>query len=103
MGATQNLLLTVENAETGQRGFVITGDPAFLEPYLRAAHTTIPQELSSLEHLGQDNEQQRQRAAHLRQLLKLDFGHLNRWLPASQYGSNQQAARFNKVRSAQRP
>lgn len=30
MSATDQLLLRMEDAETAQRGFVITGDPAFL-------------------------------------------------------------------------
>jgi signal transduction histidine kinase/DNA-binding response OmpR family regulator len=50
---TENLLLHVEtilsilkDAETGQRGFVITGDEAYLEPYNRAV-SEIRKELAS--------------------------------------------------------
>jgi len=31
-----SLLSTMKDAETGQRGYVITGDPSFLEPYTKA-------------------------------------------------------------------
>ncbi len=33
VNALERLLSTLKDAETGQRGFVITGDPKFLEPY----------------------------------------------------------------------
>jgi CHASE3 domain sensor protein len=34
----QAILSTLQDAETGERGFVITGDPTFRQPYERAAH-----------------------------------------------------------------
>ena len=41
------LLLTVTDAETGQRGYLLTGDSAYLAPYRRALET-IPNELTFL-------------------------------------------------------
>ena len=32
----ENILSTMKDAETGQRGFVITGDESYLEPYSHA-------------------------------------------------------------------
>jgi signal transduction histidine kinase len=43
----QNLLLTVRTAEDGQRGYVIAGQQAYLQPYL-AAQKEIPVELAAI-------------------------------------------------------
>jgi PAS domain S-box-containing protein len=34
--AMDDLLITIQNAETGQRGYILTGDDAYLEPFRRA-------------------------------------------------------------------
>ncbi len=53
------LLSQVKDAETGQRGFVLTGDEAFLEPYT-AAMTAIPASLRELRALAAgDGEESR--------------------------------------------
>jgi len=44
---TNSLLLAVTDAETGQRGFILTGDPTYLAPY-QQARETIPREFKSL-------------------------------------------------------
>jgi CHASE3 domain sensor protein len=45
--STQNLLLDLSDADTGQRGFLLTGDAQYLEPYHRAVQT-IPIEVARL-------------------------------------------------------
>jgi PAS domain S-box-containing protein len=45
--ATNRLLSSVKDAETGQRGFLVTGQENYLEPYY-AALLRIPQELTEL-------------------------------------------------------
>jgi signal transduction histidine kinase len=47
LSSTQTVLLGLDDAETGQRGFLLTGDDQYLEPYKRAVHT-IPIELKRL-------------------------------------------------------
>jgi PAS domain S-box-containing protein len=47
---TQKVLSLLQDAETGQRGYMITGDDAFLGPYLVATNE-IPDALSELEAL----------------------------------------------------
>jgi methyl-accepting chemotaxis protein len=47
------LLSLLKDAETGQRGYVITGDDAFLEPY-RAASVALPATLKELRRLTTD-------------------------------------------------
>ena len=44
----EKLLTELETAETGQRGYLITGDPAYLEPYNRVA-ARLPGELQAAE------------------------------------------------------
>jgi methyl-accepting chemotaxis protein len=45
----QQVTITLLNAETGQRGFIITGDERYLEPYL-AANISLDAELDDLQH-----------------------------------------------------
>ena len=44
---SEELLSTLKDAETGQRGFIITGDEKYLEPY-NVALARLPEELASL-------------------------------------------------------
>ena len=53
-----NLLSAVKDAETGERGFIITGDKRYLEPYLASLHL-IEEHLSSLGRLTADDARQR--------------------------------------------
>ncbi|HEV8129443.1 MAG TPA: CHASE3 domain-containing protein [Candidatus Eisenbacteria bacterium] len=55
------------DAETGQRGFLLTGDPMYLEPYTTAAGS-LRTEIDSLRMLTSDNPRQRERTARLRTL-----------------------------------
>lgn len=48
---TENLLSTMKDAETGQRGFLLTGDDQYLAPY-NVAVTAAPKELSQLRALS---------------------------------------------------
>jgi methyl-accepting chemotaxis protein len=45
--SVERLFLTLVDAETGQRGFLLTGEDRYLEPYSRAIQS-IPVELSQL-------------------------------------------------------
>jgi CHASE3 domain sensor protein len=78
MDATRDLLLAAEDAETGQRGFVITGDDSFLSPYIRASERTIPERLSAMETMLRDDPAQLGRVSVLRQLLGEKFEELRR-------------------------
>lgn len=48
--AAHDLLLSLVDAETGQRGFLLSGRPEFLDPYIRA-EVVAPEEMRELEHL----------------------------------------------------
>ena len=50
----------LKDAETAQRGFVITGNEDFLEPY-RGAQTSLPNMIKDLRELTADNAVQQHR------------------------------------------
>ncbi|WP_077035559.1 methyl-accepting chemotaxis protein [Pelomonas sp. KK5] len=52
-----DLLSALKDAETGQRGFVLTGADDYLEPY-NAAHSDIPRLVAELQRLVVDNPSQ---------------------------------------------
>src|SRR5262249_26054701 len=49
---TQSLLSTLKDAETGQRGFLLTGDEQYLDPY-NVARVRLPDELANLRRLAE--------------------------------------------------
>src|SRR5437764_37273 len=73
LDALDDLLSTMKDAETGQRGFVITGDERYLKPY-DDARATIQQKIERLQQLTGDNSQQQARIPRLREIVqaKLD-------------------------------
>lgn len=54
-----------KDAETGERGFLITGDPRFLDPY-NTAEQALPGQLDLFQQLTSDNPTQQSRLAELR-------------------------------------
>src|SRR4029078_2585678 len=50
LAALRDLLSLMKDAETGQRGFLLTGDEAYLEPYERAVRI-VPAGLAALDRL----------------------------------------------------
>jgi PAS domain S-box-containing protein len=62
-----DFLSTMKDAETGQRGYIITGDKLFLQPY-ESARVAIDDELASIQRLTTDNPRQQ---THLPRLLEL--------------------------------
>ncbi len=75
VGQTRTVLLglsetlsAVADAETGQRGYLITGNFGYLDPYF-AARRTLAGELDRLEQLTGDNPTQNARMREIRQLV----------------------------------
>jgi PAS domain S-box-containing protein len=60
-------LSSLEDAETGQRGYLLTGEPAYLEPY-RDAVSRFPVQLAELRQLTLDNPAQTARLLRVEQL-----------------------------------
>jgi CHASE3 domain sensor protein len=75
ISAIDNALLRLQDAETGQRGFIITGDDSYLAPF-EAGRTAIFRILSDLRELVTDNADQRARIAGLRELAEIKMNEL---------------------------
>src|SRR5207248_7246617 len=65
---TSDVLRTLVDAETGQRGFLITGKEDFLEPYQQAL-ARLDQEVHTLKDKTQDNPRQQVRIEELNKLI----------------------------------
>ena len=70
----QILILTVD-AETGVRGFVITGNDDFLEPFI-ASNIKVNEELAKLKEVTKDNPTQQNNVAELGNEIKMRFENL---------------------------
>jgi CHASE3 domain len=67
MSGIDNVLLRLRDAETGQRGFIITGDDAYLAPF-KSAEQELSEALAGLGRLVSDNADQQIEIANLQQL-----------------------------------
>ncbi len=97
---TQRVLLelrTVESllvdAETGQRGFLYTGEPRYLEPYNNAL-TQVYAHIDKLAALVVDNPQQSARMPDLRRLSKQKMDELARTIELDRTGKKAEARAF---------
>jgi PAS domain S-box-containing protein len=64
---TRDVLRTLVDAETGQRGFLVTSKETFLEPYHQAL-ARLDQRVQALKDLTQDNPRQQARIEKLKKL-----------------------------------
>ena len=62
-----NLLSALQDAETGQRGYLLVGDESYLQPYISGV-TKANQALQELRTLTADNPSQQRRLASLSSL-----------------------------------
>ena len=67
LGQLESVLSSLTDAETAQRGYLLTGQAAYLDPYHRAV-TRLPSELAELRELILDNPAQTARALRVEQL-----------------------------------
>lgn len=75
LAALDTLSKHMTEAETGERGYVLTGDASFLAPYLDAI-TFIDADVARIETLITDNPVQQARAPSLREDVKNKLDHL---------------------------
>ncbi len=80
---THEVLINIEStiaelrgAETGQRGYILTKDEQFLEPY-RNAEKRVEMNLAKLKKLTAENEYQRRSIDTLKRLVEHRFNRLN--------------------------
>jgi PAS domain S-box-containing protein len=83
--------LLLRNAESGQRGYLYTGDPKYLLPYQDSVHNIEP-DIQRLAQLTSDNQTQQARIATLRHLAAEKTTELGRTISLYQAG-NPDAAR----------
>jgi signal transduction histidine kinase/DNA-binding response OmpR family regulator/CHASE3 domain sensor protein len=69
------LLSSAQDAETGQRGFLLTGDDKYLGPY-NLALTALPSRLDDIAELTRDNPAQQARLPSLKQHVALKLAEL---------------------------
>jgi methyl-accepting chemotaxis protein len=67
----------MKDAETGERGYVITGEARYLEPY-QGAREVVDQKQKSLRELTADNPVQQQRLAAMEPLVNSKFAELQK-------------------------
>jgi CHASE3 domain sensor protein len=60
----EEVLSLMKDAETGQRGFLITNEPAYLQPF-NEAHDKVFQTIETLKDLTKDNSKQQRRLKDL--------------------------------------
>jgi methyl-accepting chemotaxis protein len=77
----QALERAVQDSERGQRGFIITGDPAYLQPYQTGVQA-IPETFAKLKQLTTDNPEQQRRWPMLEQQLKIKLDELKSTIDA---------------------
>ncbi|WAC49278.1 response regulator [Asticcacaulis sp. SL142] len=77
--ALSEVMSSMKDAETGQRGYIITGDSAYLTPYSTGLNG-VQAQLSNLDRLMTDTTNQRQRLSILRGLVAAKTDELARTL-----------------------
>ncbi|MCE9548706.1 MAG: PAS domain S-box protein [Planctomycetia bacterium] len=68
IGGLENVLSLAKDAETGMRGYIISREPEYLEPY-NAAVVAIDKQVDNVQRLTKDNPQQQAQFPELRQHL----------------------------------
>ena len=77
LDALDAVLSTMKDSETGQRGYLITGDDRYLEPY-NAAVATIETSVQRVKHLTEDNPRQQARIPLLEEQVSAELKELDR-------------------------
>ncbi len=75
LGSSERLLGLIRDAETGQRGFILTEDESFLEPY-NLASKALAQMVSKLAEIVKDNPDQAKRVLAISKTIELRMAKL---------------------------
>lgn len=87
------LLLSLVDAETGQRGFLLSGDPEFLTPYNRAA-TSVPDQMDELEQLTAGDPQLEAQVSVMLEAARDKLAELDRSVTLSRTGRTGEAVQL---------
>ena len=93
-----DLLSLAKDAETGQRGYVITADESYLEPY-QAAITRLPVVIQQLRQLTVDNADQQKRLDAVEPLIAAKLAELKQTIDLRKKGDLDQTEK-NDTRGA---
>jgi PAS domain S-box-containing protein len=93
LDSNETLLSALKDAETGQRGFLVTGDKKYLEPYHQAL-ALIPSALTQLTTLTQDDPEQAERLKLLAPLVSEKLAELEQGIEIMQSRGVAPAADF---------
>ena len=83
---SEKVMSQLKDAETGQRGYLLTGSDFFLKPYF-AASTNISKSLDSLQELTLDNPSQQKRCDSLRVLISKRLDRLQKLIQTQRAGN----------------
>ena len=85
LGRLESLLSTLTDAETGQRGFLLTGEESYLAPYTDAKEA-LPDEIRSMRALLVNRPEQRRRLDAVESLANLKMAELDSTVSARRAG-----------------
>ncbi|MFI5119440.1 MAG: CHASE3 domain-containing protein [Thermoanaerobaculia bacterium] len=96
IGELEGAFSAIKDAETSQRGFLLTGSDAYLDPY-RAAVAELPRRLERITALTADSPAQRTRGTLLRRLTEDRLGEMGRTIEMAQRGHDEEARAYLKT------
>ncbi len=88
--ALNDVVTAVKDAETGQRGFLLTGDPSYLQPY-QSATSALDRRLAELKAVVGDAAQDRELASRMEQLVRQKLEELGQTIELYRTGSEDAA------------
>src|ERR1700722_16705372 len=91
----------MKDAETGQRGYIITADDAFLEPYQTGA-AGVPAVIKDLRQLTSDNASQQKRIDEAEPLIAAKLAELKLTIDVRRKGSFEETAKFVRAGEGKR-
>lgn len=93
LAVIQQIEPALVDAETSQRGYIITGEDRYLEPYVRAVRSA-EDGIAKFESLTQDNPHQQRRVPELRVLVQRRVASLARGIAVRRSGAPEEARKF---------
>jgi signal transduction histidine kinase len=90
---TERIMSSMKDAESGNRGYLLTGDPVYLAPYTQATHD-LPDEFSHIKGLTADNPAQQASIAQMRSLVNRRLQLLQTGIGQRRSGNINRAALF---------
>ena len=90
LGDLEAVANNLDNAETGQRGYILTGIASYLDPY-NSSHANIGGRLNALSADLSNDAAQRSSLAELRQLVGEKYGEMQQTIDLRRTGQTQQA------------